>query len=936
MQDFPEGSVSDHDSRLFEGSSRMRKRFFMILAALFVGTAAYGQLTNPTYPGSSGDITNSPLYNPLGQGSSLDCTDPLMATSALCRGGISGYPGLGGGLGGGYPTGVQMPGLAAGQMTTYTDDLGQLTRRDRSTTIPLPPEPLTEFQKFTSATTGMVLPIFGASLFQNVPSTFAPVDNAPVAPDYVVGPDDELRLRVWGQVNFNANLRVDRSGNVFVPQVGAVEVAGTRFSDLDQTLRKAVGKIYRNFDLTVQLGQIRAVQIYLTGEARRPGVYTVSSLSSLADALFASGGPSVQGSMRHIELRRGGAVVTTFDLYGLLVQGDKSKDAKLQSGDVIFIPPVGPQAAVLGSVRRAAIYEFLPGETVGSVLKYAGNTTSLASEVRASLDRSATGSGREAMEVGLDTAGLATQMKDGDVLRVISVATKYQNTVTLRGNVANPGRFSWHTGMKLSELIPDKESLLTRDYWWKRAQLGLPSPEFEALPALSGLRQPTSPLDLPLQSMMQRRRLQQQAANGQGQGQNANQGQTSGQNQGQNQVIEQPDYYWDTTQTTSPYDVINPSNNQGFPNTGPSSLQPGGTGSQQQNGPRGSESALAEPESQTPDQMNPRSTRRTVVRLTSPEIDWSYAVIERQDPATLKTTLVPFDLGKLVLQHDTSQDLDLQPGDMVSIFSQSDIHVPLTEQTGLVRLEGEFVHAGTYSVRPGETLRSLVARAGGLTPDAYLFGSVFTRESTRVLQQRRMDEAVQRMVLQMQRGTLAMAASGTSSPQDVASASGVQASSRELITQLQQLRASGRIVFGFKPDSISVDDIPDIPLENGDAFLIPPVPSTVNAVGAVFNQNSFLFRADARVEAYLALAGGPNSDADKKHMFLVKANGAVISKESVKSAWGNDFDRLKLNPGDTIVVPDKAIKPSSLRSFMYISSFFAQIMYGIAATTIVF
>jgi protein involved in polysaccharide export with SLBB domain len=916
----------------------MRTRLFItVAAALFVATAAYGQLTNPTYPGSSGDITNSPLNNSLGQSGSLDCTDPLMATSTLCRGGISGYSGLGAGLGGGYPTGMQLPGLGQGQMTTYTDDLGQLTRRDRSTTIPLPPEPLTEFQKFTSATTGMVLPIFGASLFQNVPSTFAPVDNAPVAPDYVVGPDDELRLRVWGQVNFNANLRVDRSGNVFVPQVGAVEVVGTRFSDLDQTLRKAVGKIYRNFDLTVQLGQIRAIQIYVTGEARRPGVYTVSSLSSLVDALFASGGPSVQGSMRHIELRRGGTVVTAFDLYGLLVQGDKSKDAKLQSGDVIFIPSVGPQAAVLGSVRRAAIYEFLPGEGVGSVLKYAGNTTSLATEVRASLDRSAEGSGREAMEVGLDTAGLATQMKDGDVLRVISVATKYKNTVTLRGNVANPGRFSWHSGMKLSELIPDKESLLTRDYWWKRAQLGLPSPEFQPLPALSGLRQQTNPLDLPLQSMMQRRRLQQQAAsNAQGQGQNASQGQTPGQNQGmQNQVIEQPDYYWDTTETSSPFDVINPSNNQGLPNTGPAPI--GATGSQQQqNGPRGSESALAEPDFQAPEQINPRSTRRTVVRLTSPEIDWSYAVIDRQDPATLKTTLVPFDLGKLVLQHDASQDLELQPGDMVSIFSQSDIHVPLTEQTGLVRLEGEFVHAGTYSVHPGETLRSLVARAGGLTTDAYLFGSVFTRESTRVLQQRRMDEAVQRMLLQMQRGTLAIAASGSSSPQDVSSASGAQAASRELITQLQQIRATGRIVFAFKPESTSLDDIPDIALENGDAFLIPSVPSTVNAVGAVFNQNSFLFRQDARVDAYLALAGGPNPDADKKHMFLVKANGAVISKESVKSAWGNDFDRLRLNPGDTIVVPDKAIKPSALRSFMYISSFFSQLMYGIAATTIVF
>ena len=228
-------------------------------------------LTNQTYPGSSTDITNSPLNNSLGQGGSMDCTDPLMATSALCRGGLGSYSGLGGGYGGGYPTGMQIPGLGQGQTTTYTDDLGQLTRRDRSTTIPLPPEPLTEFQKFTSATTGMVLPIFGANLFQNVPSTFAPVDNAPVPPDYVVGPDDELRLRVWGQVNFNANLRVDRSGNVFVPQVGAVEVAGTRFSDLDQTLRKAVGKIYRNFDLTVQLGQIRADPDLHDGRGAAPG-----------------------------------------------------------------------------------------------------------------------------------------------------------------------------------------------------------------------------------------------------------------------------------------------------------------------------------------------------------------------------------------------------------------------------------------------------------------------------------------------------------------------------------------------------------------------------------------------------------------------------------------------------------------------------------------
>ena len=171
--------------------------------------------------------------------------------------------------------------------------------------MPLPPEPLTEFQKFVASTTGLVLPVYGADLFRRIPSTFAPVDMAPVPPDYVVGPGDELRIRIWGQVSLSANVRVDRSGEIYLPQVGQVHVAGLKFSELDAHLREAVGRVYHNFDLTVDVGQIRAIQVYVSGEARQPGVYTVSSLSTLVDALFASGGPSVEGSMRSIELRRG-------------------------------------------------------------------------------------------------------------------------------------------------------------------------------------------------------------------------------------------------------------------------------------------------------------------------------------------------------------------------------------------------------------------------------------------------------------------------------------------------------------------------------------------------------------------------------------------------------------------------------------------------------
>ena len=490
----------------------MCKKHFLI-AALLVAAVAHAQ-QYPSSP-SGGDNYN---YNPLNRGgNSIDCSDPLMAQSSLCMPNQnSGIP-----YGGGFnpntsgPSRNTLPGQ--NQVITYTDDFGRPVSRNRSTTLPLPPEPLTEFQKFTAATTGMVLPIFGADLFQNVPSTFSPLDNSPVPPDYVVGPDDQVRVRVWGQVSFNANLRVDRTGDIYVPQVGAVHVAGARFSELDQLIRTAVGRIFRNFDLSVQLGEIRSIQIYVTGEGRRPGVYTVSSLSTLVDALFSSGGPTVQGSMRRIELRRAGTVVTTFDLYRFLVAGDKSTDTKLMPGDVIHIASVGPQIAVLGSVRRPAIYELLPGETIGDALKYAGNMSSLASDARASLERNADRTGRQAMEVKLDSAGMATPVGDGDILRVISVVSRFQKTVTLRGNTANPGRFAWHAGMRLSDLIPDKESLITRDYWWKRAALGMPAPEFQPVPALSALRQPTTPIDLPLQQSLMRQHAIPPTQNGEAQ-----------------------------------------------------------------------------------------------------------------------------------------------------------------------------------------------------------------------------------------------------------------------------------------------------------------------------------------------------------------------------------------------------------------------------------
>jgi protein involved in polysaccharide export with SLBB domain len=930
----------------------MRKRLALSLFIALLAAMPYAQ--SQTTTGSSS------------QGQSTDCSDPANAMSCgsdFSQGqyGLDTY-GQNGNIG---QTGERnVPSGAPLNTRTYTD-LGtnpnanpnpNTNRNLQPYTVPAPPEPLTEFQKFVAGTTGEVLPIFGASLFRNVPSTFAPVEQIPVTPDYIIGPDDELRIRVWGQVNFNADVRVDRSGSVYLPQVGAIHVAGLPFSALEQHLRTEIGRVYRNFDLTVDAGQLRSIQIFVVGQARRPGSYTVSSLSSLVNALFASGGPSTQGSLRHILLKRQGKTVTDFDLYDLLIRGDKSKDAQLLPGDVIFIPPTGPQVALTGSVRHPAIYELRDeSTTIQELLADAGGASTTASDSRISIERIQDHHAREAMEVAFDTTGLETKLHDGDVLRVLSLVPRYQKTVTLRGNTANPGNFAWHEGMKLSDLIPDREALITRNYYWRRAQLGLPTPEFQ--PYVSGpvQYQPTNPVDLQSRQAFQQWQLQnsmQRLPNGQyvpivpNNGADGQQGQQNAPDQ-KNPVVNEYPYAQGNVylqgnppvllpQTTNDANngTTTPQNGQQQQQYQVGQQQQQGQGTQLTAAQQASSGSLGRQQTQVITQNVASATVKTDVKLPAPEIDWSYAVIERMDSATLKTSLIPFNLGKLVLEHDPSQDLTLQAGDVISVFSQADIRVPLGQQTKFVRLEGEFTSAGIYSALPGETLRHLVVRAGGLSPGAYLYGSEFSRESTRVLQQQRIDEYVQSLELEIQRGALAQANTSVT-VQDAASTAAATTSAHELLNRLHQLRATGRIVLQIHPDATGIDSLPDLPLEDGDIFTVPSQPATVNVVGSVYDQNSFIFVPNRRVGDYMKLAGGPSRDADKKHIFIVRADGSVVSRTTNSGVWGNTFEAAKMNPGDTVVVPEKTLRPTVLRGFLDWSQLFSQLALGVAAVSVI-
>jgi protein involved in polysaccharide export with SLBB domain len=849
------------DSRIFSlprhSASRFGKiqQFAFLFAPMFLlATTLCAQ--QPTNNGNL-DCTNSQLANtPLCSGQTTDQTSPPIQQQTR----PSAMP--------------EEPGTQT-RNSNYSDT-ETLTRqpsgRNLSQAVTSQPEPLTDFQKFVASTNGQVLPIYGASLFRRVPSTFAPLDMSPVPSEYVLGPGDELRIRAWGQINSTNNLRVDRSGDIYLPEVGPVHVAGLSFSELDAHLRAAFGRVYNKFNLTADLGQIRAIQVYVSGQARRPGVYTVSSLSTLVNTLFASGGPSLQGSMRHIELRRGSAVVSDFDLYDLLTKGDTSKDVKLQSGDVIFIPPAGALVAVTGSVRVPAIYELRANESLINLLDDAGGVSAIAAEARVSIERIEDHRDRHAMEVAYDASGLATPLADGDLIHVFSIAPAYRKTVILRGNTTNPGRFAWHPGMHISDLIPDKESLITRNYWWKRSQLGLPIPEYEPTPGFADMRQPAE----------------------------------------NNSVTLKPPAQDNPNASCQP------------------EMQPDQNLSAQQRA--GSASLAAQQTALTGRTLPP--SQGTTVQILAPEIDWNFALIERLDAETLKTTLIPFDLGKLVLQHDASQDFELHPGDAVSIFSEADIRIPIGDQTKLVKLEGEIVHAGVYTVRPHETLRQLVERAGGLTPDAYLYASEFTRESTRAVQQLRIDEYIQSFDMGIQRGNLAMAAAPASSAQDLASGTAAQSSEQELLSRLRQIRATGRIVLKFKSTTNGTGEIPDIAMENGDRFIVPSIQASVNVVGAVYDQNSFLYTPGQRAGTYIQLAGGPNRNADRKHVFIIRASGDVVSREFAKGPWGKDFNNLSLNPGDTIVVPDKTFKPSAVRGVLDWSNMFSQFALGAAALSV--
>ena len=846
-----------------------------------------GLFSAPGYPSSSSGM--DPTQQGLGGGYGSGST----GNQGSSGGGLRGQTG-----GNGYN--LQMPGTPSlrSPQNAMQQDQANVERQLRRTDLS-PPKP-SEFQKFVEASTGRMLPVFGWRFFADTQNGFAPVDNVPVPADYSVGPGDEVIVRAWGSIDVDYRSTVDRNGLLNLPKIGSFSVAGVKASQLESHLRTQIGRLYTNFNLSVTLGGLRSVKVFVVGPAQRPGVYTLSSQSTLLSAVVAAGGPGTSGSMRKISLRRDGRVISELDVYDFLVLGDKSKDMQLAGGDVVVFQPVGPRVAINGAIDNQAIYELKSNdEPLGNVLGYAGGAPVLANPNQAQLERVNPMQPKGARSVELfklDAAGLQQPMHDGDVLTLLDISPRFSNAVTLKGHVAQPLRYAYTPGMRISDLIPDRDALISPDFYRRKNLLVQMIDDDDDSAPSAGANDAASGLALNGTGL-----------NGTG-NTNAN-----------------------TNANTNTSTNTNTNGNTGRANvTGALSSNAGRSDTTtRQNGISNRSRAI-----RAEDRELIGRARKTPVPLFD-ELNWEYAIIERLNPSDLTTQVIPFNLGAVVLRGDPTQNVELKPGDVVTIYSQKDIKGPVAKQTRLVSIEGEIAAPGVYQLLPGETLRGLIARAGGFTPQAYVYGLEFTREEARQRQQENLTAAIARLQTLAATQAARDAANRRDDTSAAATSAVSDAATQAQLTRLRAMQPNGRIALELNPQDKTLAQLPDFPLDNADRILVPPRPGFVTVAGAVANGNAFLWKPGRTVADYLKIAGVDEA-AEIDNTFVLRADGTVASTGERRSVFGSgSVLSATLEPGDAVIVPNQldfeTWGRALVRNLKDWSQIFSQFGLGIAA-----
>ena len=720
---------------------------------------------------------------------------------------------------------------------------------------------------------------YGRTLFSRYVSTFAPTDDAPVPESYRLGVGDQLVIQLFGKENEQLNLQIGRSGYINFPKLGSITLSGLTFEDARDLIKTRVEQQLIGVDAVVSMGRLRAINVFMAGEVAVPGAYSVSALTTVTQALFQAGGVTDIGSLRKIQVRRAGSVIATFDTYDLLMKGEVSDDVRLQSGDVVFVPPYTGVIEVEGELKRPMVYELVGGETLGDVLAMAGSFTRDAYPSVSILTRQSDALGlSQASTIDLsDKNQLTLAAKDGDTLVVPKVGDLVANSVVLRGAVARPGSYGWVSGMRVSELISDARRDLSRD-----ADLGLGmivrqknallDIEVIAFDLASVISSPTTDTDPVLQEFdevlvfsLVTADLTNTKADASRQ---ALLGPVIGKLSGQARQGE-------------PVQTVSVSGAVRAPGTYP--LIAGATVETLINAAGGlTDSAFFE-----------AAELRRLTERSDGQIAESYRDVN-------------------VAKGRGGNTITLQSRDHLTVRD-----IPGWSPTDSIVVEGEVKFPGEYLIGKGETLSDVIARAGGFTDEASPKSAIFTREAVAALEAQRAAEFARDIETTFATRLLTEETT-TRAITDVA----------QIVESLQTIEGAGRLLIDL-PAAMSGDANSNLEVTAGDRLVVPKISNTVSVVGEVKRAGTHTFQLELTIDDYVDLSAGFTQRADDGGVYIVKANGSVVTFE--QNFWRFTNANRSLDPGDTIVVPINTKYKESLASWREITQIVYQSMVTIAA-----
>ena len=766
---------------------------------------------------------------------------------------------------------------------------------------------------------------FGYDVFSNAPFTFAPTMDIAIPEGYIIGSGDKLSIQVFGKENIDVEVTISREGELVFPNLGVFNVAGLTFSELKKYISSKVAERIIGVNVVVGITSLRSMRIFVLGDAFKPGPYVLSSLSSITHALFAAGGINDIGSLRNIQLKRSGKIITTLDLYDLLINGDSSNDLLLQSGDVVFIAPAGRTVSVEGEVRRPAIYELVADNDFSDVITMAGGFLPSAFAKSTIVERYNQSNLRSIVNVDLTSQKqLAEKVLEGDYIRVMKTAEMFEQSITMIGAVTRPGKYQWQQGQRIRDLLPSIDShllinadlnysLVVRETDFARnievLQLSLtkaitnensadnlillPSDKIIVFSRVEKISEEIITLDMlafTQEELFKKEKLlakekYKSKLFWQKYGEENSLYDTDVEEEKAAELMSQSIAHMTGGVVEEEVDIKELSlfSRQRL-------LLPIIQKLKQQGG-AGKPIQLVEIDGQVKyPGVYPLSIGGRVNDLVAAAggVDES-AYLTRAD--ITRNNITAQGVVKNSLTVNLTEALNEEKTNNILLTSKDRLNIhktPAWSDNHVVELRGEFVFPGKYTIRRGETLSDLVAKAGGLTSFAHVEGSVFSRIKLKELEQQNLLKLASDLRIEMASQTL----TDSDSTQSYEEA-------QMMLSDLTKTQPVGRLVLDL--DRIVTVNEYDVLLENGDVLYVPTMNHSINVIGQVQVTSSHMFDKNLTADDYLAQSGGSKKRADIDRIYIIAANGSI--KMMSRGNWFNSNADDNIKPGDTIVVP---------------------------------